>query len=418
LQEGERYQEWQAAHVSMKNVRRRVRIYPYAAADSDAERRALVHATEREFQILQGIDHPGILRLMDYKESDRGPALIFDHDPTAQRLDFFLRERGARLNDDRRLSFLRQVAEALRYAHAKRLFHRALCPQNILLRRPESANPELQIFNWRLAARSPGGEGGAARTTGTLHLERYTDELAAGYIGPEAWTHPDALGPHLDIFSLGAIAFHLFSGKAPAETLVELSEAIKDGGLQIISVLNGAPTALQYLIQESTDPKVSRRTATIEEFIKLLNQVEEELTAPTTSETVSPLEAKKGDRLDGGFRVIERIGSGSSSVALLVETEAGEPERVLKVSRDEAHDGRIRAEGKILEGLRHTNIVRLYQMPEVGGRAALFLERAGERTLARRLRDDGRPSLDLLSRWGEELLSAVRQFPITNPRSQ
>jgi serine/threonine protein kinase len=137
--------------------------------------------------------------------------------------------------------------------------------------------------------------------------------------------------------------------------------------------------------------------------------VEEELTAPTTSETVSPLEAKKGDYLDGGFRVIERIGSGSSSIALLVETQAGMPERVLKVSHDEAHDARIRAEGKILEGLRqHTNIVRLYEMPEVGGRAALLLERAGERTLARRLRDDGRPSLDLLSRWGEELLSAVR----------
>jgi Protein kinase domain len=171
LQEGERYQEWQAVHVSMKNVRRRIRIYHYAATDNDQDRRALVHATEREFQILQGIDHPGILRLMDYKESDRGPALIFDHDPTAQRLDFFLRERGERLNDDRRLSFLRQLAEALRYAHGKRLFHRALSPQSILVRKPESESPELQIFNWRLAARSPGSEQGtAARATGTLHL--------------------------------------------------------------------------------------------------------------------------------------------------------------------------------------------------------------------------------------------------------
>jgi serine/threonine protein kinase len=239
-------------------------------------------------------------------------------------------------------------------------------------------------------------------------LERYTDEVAAGYMAPEAWTRPDALGPHLDIFSLGAIAFHLFSGRSPAETLVELSEAIKDGGLQIITVLNGAPTGLQYLIQESTNPNVSRRTPTVGDFIKILNDVEEELTAPTTSETVSPSEAKKGDCLDGGFRVIERIGSGSSSVACLVQAEADGPERVLKVSRDEAHDGRIRAEGKTLGALHHhTTIVRLFEITEVSGRAALLLERAGDKTLARRLRDDGRPSLDLLARWGEELMSAV-----------
>ena len=409
LQEGERYQDWQAVHVSMPNVRRRVRIHPYGTADNEEERRALVHATQREFQVLQGVEHPGILRLLEYKESERGPALIFDHDPTYQRFDFFLREHAAQLTDDNRLSFLRQLAEALRYAHAKRLYHRGLSPQNILVRQPESQDPELQIFNWRLAARAPGSDQGtSAQATGTIHLERYAEDVTAGYIAPEAWTRPDALGPHLDVFSLGAIAYHLFAGQPPATTLVELTEAIKAGpGLQIITALNDAPFDLQYLIQESTDPDISRRTATVDEFLELLNEVEKELTTPLTDETVSPFYAKKSDRIDGGYKVIERIGSGSSSIALLVEGDEDDPARVLKVARDEAHDSRVAAEGKALEGLHHQNVVRLFAMTELAGRTVLLLERAGDRTLARRLRDDGRPSLDLLERWGDDLLSAV-----------
>ena len=41
------------------------------------------------------------------------------------------------------------------------------------------------------------------------------------------------------------------------------------------------------------------------------------------------------------------------------------------------------------------------------GRAGLVLEQAGDLTLAQRLRVDGRLPLDLLQRWGEDLLKAV-----------
>jgi hypothetical protein len=49
--------------------------------------------------------------------------------------------------------------------------------------------------------------------------------------------------------------------RVPILPMVDAADA-RPGGLQIITVLNGAPTALQYLIQESTDPNVSRRTPT------------------------------------------------------------------------------------------------------------------------------------------------------------
>ncbi len=96
IADGPTYQEWEARHVSVE-VQRRVRIYNLAGATSPQERQARVSQAQREFRILEGIDHTGILRCRDYKDTELGPALIFDHDPKAIRLDHLVRDHGARL---------------------------------------------------------------------------------------------------------------------------------------------------------------------------------------------------------------------------------------------------------------------------------------------------------------------------------
>ena len=90
-----------------------MRIYTFTSAETEQARKTLVRHAAREFQILEGIDHPGILKVRDYKETELGPALIFDHDPQAIRLDFLLREQGKNLNVDQRLHIVRQLAETL-----------------------------------------------------------------------------------------------------------------------------------------------------------------------------------------------------------------------------------------------------------------------------------------------------------------
>ena len=48
-------------------------------------------------------------------------------------------------------------------------------------------------------------------------------------------------GVYLDVFSLGAIAYLLFTGKPPAENDLELQDKLSRGaGLQVTDVLNGA----------------------------------------------------------------------------------------------------------------------------------------------------------------------------------
>lgn len=410
--DGENYQDWEAQHTSIETIRRRVRIYPFAAAATEQARKSLVRQATREFQILEGIGHPGIYKPLDYKESELGPALIFDHDTKSRRLDFLLREQGSQFNVDQRLHLVRHLAETLKYAHQKRLFHRALCPQSILVRDPEASLPTLQIMNWQTGARDSGTGGTALRTVGTIHVEEYVEDPGRVYLAPEsAWHQEDggtSQGPQLDVFSLGAIAYHIFSGQPPAANSIELHEKLRAGpGLRISDVMDGAVQNLQDLIQFSTMPDTSARFASVDDFLKALDDVEDELTAPDPEVTVDPSVATANDRLEGGFTVLRRLGKGSSSDVLLVKQDGKEEELVLKVASDPSHNDRLIAEGEALAKIRHPNVVEWRKTLSIAGRTALLMCRAGEHTLAQRLRDETRLSLDLTRRFGEELIQVV-----------
>jgi serine/threonine protein kinase len=187
LAESDVYQDWEATHVSFPQMRRRVRIYPYARQVSELSRSVRRQAAVREYLLLEGIHHAGILKALDFHEHERGPALIFEHDPEAERLDWFLRDRGERLDIDTRLALVRQIAETLQHAHERRLYHRAFSPQTILVTAPASPVPQAKIFNWQTARREGSTEGPSrSATVDNLHLELFGDPHSLLYMAPEA----------------------------------------------------------------------------------------------------------------------------------------------------------------------------------------------------------------------------------------
>ena len=79
--EGPGYQDWLATHVRLEAIKRRVRLYHVRTESSAEDRGKLERAALREFQLLETLQHPGILRIHGFSEHELGPALIFDHDP-------------------------------------------------------------------------------------------------------------------------------------------------------------------------------------------------------------------------------------------------------------------------------------------------------------------------------------------------
>lgn len=162
------YQDFHAEHPTSKAVRR-VRLYNSAA--DETTRKAVRQAALQEFQILETLDHPGILHALDFNEHEIGPAILFRRESTEIRLDHYLRQ-GATLPLDVRLDIARQIAEAVRYAHSHQVIHRALSPKSILVLQPDSEKPQVRLMNWQAGRQV--GTGGSSDPSPAIGTLRYT----------------------------------------------------------------------------------------------------------------------------------------------------------------------------------------------------------------------------------------------------
>lgn len=404
LADGPGFQDWFASHVSkdLKDDHCRIRQYTVAEASSEEDRRQLKRAAVREYNIIRGLEHRGILPVLAYKEHELGPALLFRYPGNdAVRFDHYLASHGSKLNTEQRLSLLNQVTDSLRYAHGKRVVHRALSPQSILVTNPDSDTPRLQIHNWQVGVME------AASTSATLtRVEDFVEAQAMVYMSPEAVSDRSKVTEASDVFSLGAIAYHLFANRPPAENYADLIKTLREKkGLSLSAVVDGIGPKLEELIQWATHPDVMNRLGSVEDFVELQNDVLDELTAPDEGYVTDPLKARPRDHLEGGFEVKRVLGQGATARALLV-TRGGE-ELVLKVALSEDDNVRLRDEAKALRSLHSEFVVALHEQLTIGDRVVLVLQKAGDHSLAAELKKSGVPSLEMLGRYGEDLLSAV-----------
>jgi hypothetical protein len=174
-------------------------------------------AAAREFRILQSFDHPGILDARDYKDHEFGPALLFAYEPGAMRLDHYLATRGPKLSPGTRLELLRQVADAVRYAHSKRVIHRALAAQSVLVMDPDAEVPRLKVFNWQVGVREA-----ESASSATVHVQEAGRSPGDRLHGPEGAPGPEGGVRGVRRLLARAIAYHLFSGRLPGESPAEV----------------------------------------------------------------------------------------------------------------------------------------------------------------------------------------------------
>src|SRR5712692_3582041 len=86
---------------------------------------------QQEAQTIATLVHPGIVRVFDYDVQDGVPFLVMDYAPNGT-----LRRRypkGDQVPLPQIVSWVKQVASALQYAHEQRVIHRDVKPENMLL---------------------------------------------------------------------------------------------------------------------------------------------------------------------------------------------------------------------------------------------------------------------------------------------
>src|SRR5690606_12685454 len=270
-------------------------------------------AAEREARTLFNLgEHRFVLTAYGYHTSGPwgGPCLELEHVPHAQPLDQFLREHPA-LSFEHRLRIIEQLAEALDYCHTRRIYHRGLSPRAVLVHTDptrEDAAPEIRLYNFQLSFTETG------TSQGTIHLSALASDDDAVYRAPELFENPVAASAASDLFSLGALAWHVLVGRPPGADVTERNQMLDNAGLLSVAAANDALATfgvgatgrdtLEEVFELATAYAIQRRGTNVMAWVELLHEaVTTPDPLPSGPQEIDALEARRGDVIDDRFEV-------------------------------------------------------------------------------------------------------------------
>ncbi len=116
-----------AEHVHLK-TQAAIKMLQHVQLPSEAEENF-----RKEAATIAKLDHPHIIRVFDYgiQDSTSTPYLVMDYAPNGTVRQRY--PRGKILEPLHILSYVIQVADALQYAHDRKVIHRDVKPENMLL---------------------------------------------------------------------------------------------------------------------------------------------------------------------------------------------------------------------------------------------------------------------------------------------
>jgi eukaryotic-like serine/threonine-protein kinase len=153
---------------------------------------------ENEAQAVAALEHPNILPVYDYGQTDNTVYLIMPFVEGGTLHDRLRRQK--KFNLQTASQYLQQIASALDYAHRRNIVHRDVKPHNVLIREEDN-----RLF---LA------DFGIAKV-----LSAATTNSNTNVVGTIAYMAPEQLdgkaGFETDVYALGCVLFQMISGELP-----------------------------------------------------------------------------------------------------------------------------------------------------------------------------------------------------------
>jgi tetratricopeptide (TPR) repeat protein len=239
-----------------------IKILRFSPADPLASQRF-----RRERQILAGLEHPYIARLLDGGEWDalgygvRQPYIVMEL-VEGQHLTTHCKENG--LNVRQRLLLFRQVCDAVSYAHQRLVIHRDIKPANILV--SQNGTPKLLDFGVAKLLDpqmiNPAAESQVSATVAAMTPDYASPEQVRG----------EPVSTVTDVYSLGVVLYELLTGSRPhgsgSRDFLEIAHRICEQEVAAPSLVAGRQYRgdLDVIVTKALQKDPARRYASVEQF--------------------------------------------------------------------------------------------------------------------------------------------------------
>ncbi|MBC8171092.1 MAG: protein kinase [Anaerolineae bacterium] len=211
----------------------------------------------REVEVIAALQHPHILPVYDFGEFDDMPYIVMAYMSGGTLSDNIM--QGPMNLPDAEI-VIRQMADALDYAHSKGIIHRDFKPGNVLL--DERGNTYLADF-------------GLARITATDSQITGTGMLGTPtYMAPEL-AMSNTLSSAVDIYALGVTFFQMLTGRVPYEANTPLGVLMlhaHDPIPSIQEVRSDLNAGVQLVIERAMAKAAEDRYQTAGDMAKALSE--------------------------------------------------------------------------------------------------------------------------------------------------
>lgn len=207
---------------------------------SELNSKEMLRRFRNERQVLAGLDHPGIARLVDGGTTDHGiPYLVMEY-VEGLPIDRYCESNQLPLRD--RLKLFQKVCDAVQYAHQNLVIHRDIKPGNIMI----SAAGEPKLLDFGIARLMT-----AEFSAEEIELSRgEAAPMTLRYASPEQ-VKGDPISTSSDQYSLGVLFYELITGRHPFQNALIGRAEIEN------AILSKAPVKPSVIVQEKAEGKLA-----------------------------------------------------------------------------------------------------------------------------------------------------------------